>query len=150
MSNKKELQTLLVKGSITATSSKEGKFKNSDPRKAAYLKLTPESVKKAEAFGLTKYTSKEDNTDFFIVKLANEITAYNLNEEYDKVIKMDTSLDAPNFETDEIGIAILKGQSELGTYYRIFALNVINYGQEIRFTQLRNPFEDLEGNDLPF
>src|SRR5699024_11196227 len=65
------MENLIITGQITATSSKkDDKFKQENPTKMAYVTVTKkEDVEALEAFGATKYTTKEDNRDFFILKV---------------------------------------------------------------------------------
>ena len=74
------METLLINGTITATSNKKSDLSSENSqRKSIYLSLDKENEKKALDFGLTMYTS-QDNENFFIVKASNEITIYKGNE----------------------------------------------------------------------
>lgn len=136
------METLLINGTITATSNKKSDLSSENSqRKSIYLSLDKENEKKALDFGLTMYTS-QDNENFFIVKASNELTIYKGNEA--KRIKSD--INSNNFSTSSnVGIAIMKGEKNRNTFYRLYALSVNNYNQ-IEETKHLNPFTNQEVN----
>ena len=71
------MQNLVIEAIITATSKKQdGEFQQQVPTKTAYLKADEENAKLLEDFGLTRYTSKEDQEDYFIVKFPQNVVLY--------------------------------------------------------------------------
>lgn len=135
------MKDLVIKGQITTTSNKQSdKFVAKTPQKTAYLKLDEENAKKAEEFGLTKYTSKENNEDFFMVKVVTNLRAYYDNSRnYDK---LETGVDSPNFKTKdgkEIGLAIVQGENLGNVFYRLSAIK-ISESSDIETIEAENPF----------
>lgn len=135
------MKDLVIKGQITTTSNKQSdKFVAKTPQKTAYLKLDEENTKKAEAFGLTKYTSKENNEDFFMVKVVTNLRAYYDNSRnYDK---LETGVDSPNFKTKdgkEISLAIVQGENLGNVFYRLSAIK-ISQSSDIETIEAENPF----------
>src|SRR5699024_12121105 len=70
------MENLIIKGQITATSNKVNEdYKTDNPTKTAYLTVTDDNIRKAMVnFGLTEYTSKQDDSNFFIIKLPQQLT----------------------------------------------------------------------------
>lgn len=134
------LEQLLFTGRITATSNRQNEDFKTDPRKTAYITVSSETQrKKLIDFGLTEYTSKEDNQPFFIIKMGQELRVF-VNG---KQSILDTNAVSENFSTtEEIGIAVLKGKANKSkiTYNRIFALNLPSR-TVLETTVPKNPFE---------
>lgn len=135
------MKDLVITGQITTTSNKQSdKFVAKTPQKTAYLKLDEENAKKAEEFGLTKYTSKENNEDFFMVKVVTNLRAYYDNSRnYDK---LETGVDSPNFKTKdgkEIGLALVQGENLGNVFYRLSAIK-ISESSDIETIEAENPF----------
>lgn len=139
------MQTLIIQGQITATSNKKSELGSEiSQRKSLYISLDKENQKKANDFGLTVYTSK-DNDEFLIVKASNELTLYKDKE----MKKIPSDINSNNFSTNgNVGIAIMKGEKNRNIFYRVYALSVKDYSQ-IEQTKNVNPFtnEEIENND---
>lgn len=135
------MKDLVIKGQITTTSNKQSdKFVAKTPQKTAYLKLDEENAKKAEEFGLTKYTSKENNEDFFMVKVVTNLRAYYDNSR--NCDKLETGVDSPNFKTKdgkEIGLALVQGENLGNVFYRLSAIK-ISQSSDIETIEAENPF----------
>lgn len=135
------MKDLVIKGQITTTSNKQSdKFVAKTPQKTAYLKLDEENAKKAESFGLTKYTSKENNEDFFMVKVVTNLRAYYDNSRH--CDKLETSVDDPNFKSKdgkEIGLAIIQGENVGNVFYRLSAVK-LSESSDIETLEAENPF----------
>src|SRR5699024_856988 len=72
-----KMENLVVLGQITATSKKnDGEFSQEIPTKTAYVRTDEKYAKKLEDFGLTKYTSRENNEDYFIIKFPQNVMIY--------------------------------------------------------------------------
>lgn len=132
------MKNLILRGRISATSADEGSiYKNKT--KTAYIDLKDEEeYKKAEDFGLTVYTS-EDNNKFIIVKLVQKFKGYLDGQALDlsSLAKLDTS----NFMTDWVDLNLIKAKhSETkNTFYRLQAINLAS-NQDIRKVLGSNPF----------
>lgn len=140
-----KLESLNVLGIITATSDKQSDSftPKGTPRKSIYLKLDELESAKAEAFGLQKYISKEDQTPFFIVQPAENISLFQVGEDtpYGKISGI-ADVDR-NFHTDEnlVQLALVKGYNDKykKSYFRLTAIQV-NDPEHIVEVQPVNPF----------
>lgn len=141
-----ELKNIRVKGIITATSNKQKKGFDSDPRKTIYFTALDEKDRQAlKEFGITEYTPENKNEKpFFIVKASETIKLYQVGKK-EYVTELDTSVSANNFNTaNTVGISILKGKAETGTEYkRVYALLVKDLS-DITPIEPENPFENME------
>lgn len=121
------MKNIVVKARITATSNKQtDKFRVENPKKTAYLSvIDKEDIKALEKFGLTHYTSKDSETDFFIIKLTDKIKAW-LNNEI--LYELDSSVNDPNFSFVEdlyLQVNIIKSENSGNTFYRLNAINLL-------------------------
>lgn len=133
----KKLESFVFKGQITATSNKQGEeFTVTNPRKTAYIKVDETNKKILLENGLTEYTSKEDKTNFFIIKMSDKLTVWKGEDS----VELDSSTDTSNFQTEEIGIACIKGFSKGNDFIRVYALNV-NDMTDIQMVEQENPFQ---------
>lgn len=122
-----DIETINLLGKITNTSKKQsGKYKSNNPRKSLYLELDADSTKRAIDFGLTEYTSKEDNENFFIIQASETIKVY---DEQDKKTLIATVSgkaddDSDNFTSGDkvLEMAIMKGENMGRTFYRLFGV----------------------------
>ena len=132
------MKNLILRGRISATSADEGSiYKNKT--KTAYINLKDEEeYKKAEDFGLTVYTS-EDNNKFIIVKLVQKFKGYLDGQALD--LSSLAKLDTPNFMTNWVDLNLIKAKhSETkNTFYRLQSLNLAS-NQDIRKVLGTNPF----------
>ena len=141
------LENIRVKAVITATSNKQKKGFDSDPRKTVYFNVVDEQDRQLlKEFGITEYTPNDKKEPpFYIVKASEEIKLYQLGrKEY--VTTLDTSSTSNNFSTGDsvVGLSILKGKSEMGNEYkRLYAILVKNL-EDIKVVEPENPFEDME------
>ena len=141
------LENIIVKGIITATSNKQKKGFDSDPRKTIYFNVVDEKDRQAlKEFGITEYTPTDKKEEpFYIVKASEEIKLYQVGKK-EYVTSLDTSSTSNNFSTGDsvVGISILKGKSEMGNAYkRVYAILVKNL-EDIKMLEPENPFEDME------
>ena len=133
---------------ISTTSNKvDGKFKQEVPTKTAYLTTDEQTGMELQAFGLQKYTSKEDKEDFFILKLANKLRVYypdghnELRQDLSNV-EIDGT-ETLNFKTNDdsvISVNIVKGENMGNEFYRLQAILVDN-ANVIEPIEPENPFE---------
>ncbi len=132
------MKNLILRGRISATSADEGSiYKNKT--KTAYINLKDkEEYKKAEDFGLTVYTS-EDNNKFIIVKLVQKFKGYLDGQALD--LSSLAKLDTPNFMTNWVDLNLIKAKhSETkNTFYRLQSINLAS-NQDIRKVLGTNPF----------
>lgn len=132
------MKNLILRGRITATSANEGSL-YIKKTKTAYIELnSEEEYKKAEDFGITVYTS-EDNNKFIIVKLVQKFKGYLDGQTLD--LSSLAKLDTPNFMTNWVDLNLIKANhSETkNTFYRLQAINLAS-NQDIRKVSATNPF----------
>ena len=159
------MENLIITGQITATSSKkDDKFKQENPTKTAYVTVTKkEDVEALEAFGATKYTTKEDNRDFFILKVPQSFVVVKGNE----MKRLDGTLSSPNFRTKEdkeFKLNVIKSEKMGNEFLRLQAVQVDDF-KELELIQMSNPFSsgalveveednnefsEVNEDDLPF
>lgn len=143
MANNNSLETLTIKGQITATSNRVSEeFRQQTPTKTIYFNAAShEDEKKLIDFGLQAYTSKSDNEMFFIAKApAKGIQVWCQGEQLEP-LKVD--IESPNFKSVDgnvIGLAITKGQKMNRDFYRVSAVNVV-LESDIEPVEMTNPFE---------
>lgn len=139
------MENLLLKGQVTATSKKQNeKFKTDSPKKTAYLLLDDADVQKAVDFGMTKYTSKEDGKDFFIVKLPQNVSIYVKGAKGVEPEKIDGGIDTPNFKTVDgkfLNLNIIKGQNLGNDFFRLQAIQITD-STDIQDVVAENPFNE--------
>ena len=141
--NNNSLQTLVVKGQITATSNKiSEEFKQQKPTKTIYFNAASvEDENKLIEFGLQAYTSKDDNETFFIAKApAKGIQVWCQGKQLEP---LNVEIESPNFKSAdgvEIGLAITKGQKMNRDFYRVSAVDVV-LESDIEPVEMTNPFE---------
>lgn len=145
------MENLVFEGQITATSKKQGEdFKQEIPTKTAYVVTDEETAKKLEAFGLQKYTSKEDNGSFFIMKFPFNLMVYLPNGFGEK--RPDLSqitfegIETNNFKTpDELPLKmnVIKGNHKNNDFFRLQAIRLENEN-DIEEIKPENPFGDDE------
>lgn len=138
--------TLVVEGFVTATSKKQNeKFKSDNPTITAYVKPAgQEALAKLEAFGLRKYTSKEDGENFFIIKCSANVSVYNGNDKVRRDATIETGELFKTSEVKPVKLAIMYGEPESGNaFYRLYAIAVEDYS-EVENIESRNPFETEE------
>lgn len=140
------MKTINLQATITATSTKiDKRYPTSNPRKTIYFSMNEENIAKAIDFGLTKYTSKDNNDDFFIVKASEGIAHYNLNGEQVGVISGKADDGSYNFTTpEEVTLAIMEGEKQGNKFYRVYALM-----GAIEEVKPENPFHE-ETKDITF
>lgn len=138
------MKDLVIKGQITATSNKQSdKFTAKTPQKTAYLKLDEANAKKAESFGLTKYTPEDGGEPFFMVKVVENLRAY-----YDTKSKvadrLSTTIQDPNFRTPEdkeISLCLIQGENLGNVFYRLSAVK-LDSSADIVNIEAENPFAE--------
>lgn len=142
--NKPALLNVVVKGQVSATSNKvDNRFKNEDPTKTAYLIVNdPAEAQKLIDFGLTQYSSKTDDTKFFIVKLPKEVAIYIKGADGNAPEKYSGRLDSPNFSTAEgkdLNLNIIQGENTGNKFFRLQAIQIEETSDFIEVQQT-NPF----------
>ena len=145
------MENIIIKGQITATSKKQsGDFKQEIPTKTAYVSVDSENAKKLEDFGLTKYTSKDDQEDYFIIKFPANVMVYQPNGFGEK--RPDLSqitfegIETNNFKTPDnkqVQMSILKGNHKNNDFFRLQAIRV-ETSSDIEEIKPENPFGDSE------
>ena len=157
------MENLIIKGQITATSNKVNEdYKTDNPTKTAYVTVTDDNIRKAMVnFGLTEYTSKQDDTNFFIIKLPQQLTLVKGNH----MRKMSGDVESPNIKTkddEEFKMNIIKGRNKGNDFFRLQAIEVNDYS-DVEQILMENPFGsgylksddnaqpvDISEDDLPF
>src|SRR5699024_12029186 len=93
------MENLIITGQITATSNKVNEdYKTDNPTKTAYVTVANEKIRQAMTnFGLTEYTSKQDDSTFFIIKLPQQLTLVKGNQ----MRKMSGDVESPNIKTKD-------------------------------------------------
>lgn len=146
------METLILKGVITATSDKQSEvYRVETEQKSAYLKLDETETAKAKAFGLTEYGTDEK---YFVVKLSQDVTIRFKDHVGNETTKTRSGLanETPNFHTDDklCAVAIMKNQSKAGNeFFRLYSI----FGKIVD-VEKRDAFEEMDLtdiiNDLPF
>src|SRR5699024_11706609 len=89
--------------------------------KTAYVTVTDDNIRKAMVnFGLTEYTSKKDDSNFFIIKLPQQLTLVKGNQ----MRKMSGDVESPNIKTKddtEYKMNIIKGVNKSNEFLRLQA-----------------------------
>lgn len=133
---------MTFEGTITATSNKVNeKFKTDNPTKTAYITVESEADrKKLEDFGLTLYSSKEDGTEFFIIKLSREVKTYDSFDKKKKPTILDGTTESPNFRTVvPVAMNVVKGENVGNDFYRVNAISVAS-DKDVQVIEAENPF----------
>ena len=141
------MENLVIEAIITATSKKQdGEFQQQVPTKTAYLKADEENAKLLEDFGLTRYTSKEDQEDYFIVKFPQNVVLYFPNglgeRRPDLSLVTHNDVETNNFRTPEdkpLKLNILKGENKGNIFYRLQAI-LVDSTEDIEEIKPENPF----------
>lgn len=148
---------------ISATSNKvNSDFKQEIDTKTAYIEVDEQTAKEMEAFGIRKYTSKEDKTEFFILKLVDKLRVY---KGKNSVIRKDLSHvedengnENLNFKTKDgtgVSINVIHGENKGNNFHRIQAIQLKSDSDLVQI-EPENPFEDdsdkvaINDDDLPF
>lgn len=163
------MENLIVKGKVSATSNKvDDKYQQESPTKTAYVEVSdPNIVQAMENFGLRQYTSRDNQTNFFIIKCPKQMTLVKGNQ----MRKLSGGVETPNFKTagdKEFKMNIIKGNNKGNDFFRLQAILVDDYG-EVENIMMENPFGggylsedpeqgqtqtqqplDISDNDLPF
>jgi len=163
------MENLIIKGKVSATSNKvDDKYQQESPTKTAYVEVSdPNIVQAMENFGLTQYTSRDNETDFFIIKCPKQVTLVKGNQ----MRKLSGGVETPNFKTaddKEFKMNIIKGNNKGNDFFRLQAILVNDY-EEVENIMMENPFGggylsedpeqsqtdtpqpvDISDDDLPF
>ena len=137
------MENIVITGKITATSKKlDNRYKQVNPTKTAYIETDEQNAQALETFGLTKYTSAEDNKDFFIIKLSSNLVAYLDGSNNSTSLADLASIPSPNFNTgeSEIKLNIIKGENMGNDFYRVQALLLPQGLDMIQTMEAINPF----------
>lgn len=147
------MENITIKGQITATSKKSnGDFKQEILTKTAYVKTDTENAEKLVDFGLTKYTSRDNNEDYFIIKFPATVMVYNTSGFGEKRPDLSqVTLDGQetnNFKTPDnkpLMLNIIKGNHKNNDFFRLQAIRVES-NLDIEEILPENPF----GDEAPF
>lgn len=134
------MENLIITGKVSATSNKvDDKFVQETPTKTAFVEVSdPNIVQAMENFGLTQYTSRDNQTDFFIIKCPKQVTLVKGNQ----MRKMSGGVETPNFKTaddKEFKMNIIKGHNKGNDFFRLQAILVDDYA-EVENIMMENPF----------
>lgn len=147
------MENITVKAQITATSKKSnGDFKQEILTKTAYVKTDAENAQKLVDFGLTKYTSRDNNEDYFVIKFPANLMVYNTLGFGEKRPDLSqVTLDGQetnNFKTPDnkpLMLNIIKGNHKNNDFFRLQAIRVES-DLDIEEIKPENPF----GDEAPF
>ena len=157
------MENLIIKGQITATSNKVNEdYKTDNPTKTAYVTVTDGNIIQAmKNFGLTEYSSKQDESRFFIIKLPQQLTLVKGNH----MRKMSGDVESPNIKTKDdtdFKMNIIKGRKKGNDFFRLQAIADNEYS-DVEQILMENPFGsgylksdestqpvDISDDDLPF
>lgn len=156
------MENLIIKGQLTATSNKVNEdYKTDNPTKTGYVTVEDENISnKMKDFGLTEYTSQQDDSKFFIIKLPQQLTLVKGNN----MRKLSGDVESPNLKTkdgQEFKMNVIKGRNKGNDFFRLQAIEVNDYS-DVEQIQMENPFGDgylksddnqpvdISDDDLPF
>ena len=142
------MENIIVKGQITATSKKQSEgFKQEVPTKTAYISTDEVNSKLLEDFGLTLYTSK-NNEDYFIIKFPANLMIYKPNgfgEKRPDLSRIEIEgVETNNFKTPDdklLSLNITKGNHMKNDFFRLQAIR-IESEDDIEEIIPENPFGD--------
>ena len=157
------MENLVIEGIITATSKKQdGDYQQEVATKTVYIKTNEEYAKQLESFGLTKYTSKEDKEDYFIMKFPKVLMVIQDDKAYRRPDLSQITYngrETNNFKTPDdtmLPLNIIKGNHKNNDFFRLQAIMITDQSQ-IEEIKPENPFGtgelsvvDYEDDDLPF
>lgn len=134
------MENVIINGRISATSNKvDGEFKQEVPTKTAYVEVTNDTDRATlTKLGMTEYTSKSDDVNFYIIKLPKQVSIFKGNEMH----KISGGVKTPNFKTPddkELKFNIIKGNNKGNDFFRLQAVLVDEYS-DIEEIQMENPF----------
>lgn len=156
--SKEKFKTIVVPAIITATSNKTSdSFKQDTYTKTVYFTTGEDEAKKLVDFGLTEYTSKEDNKSYFIVKAVQNVKVYTDVKSNSYVMKSfrveeinhetGETFTNPNLYTDKLVylcITWVKGEKGKNDFFRMSAILANDIDDLIEVEQ-SNPFTELFG-----
>lgn len=137
------MRNIVFNGIITATSKKQSAdFVSRVQTKTAYLEVDEKTAIELENFGLTKYSSREDGSEFFIVKFSSNLVGYTESgDEHIDLSDLAGLETANNFKTTQsIGISVIEGENLKNKFYRIDALLLSQDLRELEKLERKNPF----------
>lgn len=136
------MRNITFNGIITATSKKQSEdYVARVKTKTAYLEVDEKTAIELENFGLTKYSSREDSAEFFIVKFSSNLVGYTgAGDEHIDLSDL-AGLETANFKTNQpIGISVIEGENLKNKFYRIDALLLSQDLRELEKLERKNPF----------
>ena len=144
------MENIIVRGQITATSKKQsGVFTQEIPTKTAYVSTDEPHAKLLEDFGLTKYTSKE-NENYFIIKFPADLMVFKPNgygEKRPDLSRIEIEgIETNNFKTPDdklLPFNIVKGHHKNNDFFRLQAIR-IETDEDIEEIKPENPFGDQQ------
>lgn len=126
---------------LTTSNKVSDEFKGEVPTKTAYLTVDAKNAEILMEFGLQKYTSKKDKTDFFILKLVQEVKIYKNGQKGSKPTILEGTVQTPNFEIVEepFTINVIQGNKANNDFYRLQAM-LLSKTSVIAELEAENPF----------
>lgn len=150
------MENIIIEGQITATSKKNNNdsYKQEIPTKTVFLTVDETNAKKLEEFGLTKYTSKEEKKDFFMIKFPSDVVVYlpngvgykrpDLSRTHVKDNETGEYYETNNFKTPDdkpLKFNIIKGNHMNNDFFRLQAIRAEEQ-TDIEEIKPENPFGD--------
>ena len=140
------MENLVIEGIITATSKKQdGDYQQEVATKTVYIKTSEEYAKQLESFGLTKYTSKEDGEEYFIMKFPKVLMVIQDDKAYNRPDLSQITYNERetfNFKTIDdtmLPLNIIKGNHKNNDFFRLQAIMITDENQ-IELIKPENPF----------
>lgn len=136
------MKNIVFNGIITATSKKQSEdFVSRVKTKTAYLEVDEKTAIELENFGLTKYSSREDGAEFFIVKFSSNLVGYTGSGDEHIDLSDLAGIESANFKASQpIGISLIEGENLKNKFYRIDALLLSQDLRELEKLERKNPF----------
>ena len=140
-------KNILVKAFIQSTSNKiDESNKQETPTKTLYISVpNKKDITRLTDFGLTLYSSREDNSEFFIIKGAEKVKVYDTEG---NIVERKLTTDLPNFTSNDklVGLNITHitpDKKNHNPFFRITAIKVSDY-DDLAEIESKNPFEDFD------
>lgn len=138
---------ILVKAFIQSTSNKiNDDNKQKVDTKTLYISVpNQKDITRLTDFGLTLYSSREDNSEFFIIKGAEKVKVYDAEG---NIVERKLTTDLPNFTSNDklVGLNITHitpDKKNHNSFFRITAIKVSDYDDLVEI-EPKNPFEDFD------
>lgn len=136
-----------IEGTFSTTNKQNPtkKFKSKVNTKTAYITFEKQYSDLIKEKGLTVYTSKENKTDFIVLKCAKKVNVYNKKGEI--IMVLDTDLDndhvVDNFiSNNPVKLNIILVENEEGNDFARLKAILVDELEDIEFAKERNPFAE--------